>query len=209
MHPHEFIRKVIELYHFAREPYFYNPNIFRGRSSSISSQFEDLTALFIALNNPNQCTYFTDQAMKFGNQTKYPDIVILENSGMIKNLVDLKTDTGWNRDGFYDFCLEWENNIEKIKGLSTSFKNGKTKKEVTAIFDQNIVYHIVVLSKINSGKNLELEINSINQECKNVKAYLLTDEIHPNEYKYSQEEKLEKIKIKINEFDRLITSIIG
>jgi len=128
MSPEEYFRKIIELYNQSRDPKFYNPNIQRGRSSSISSELEDLTAFFIALNNPNKCSYFTDQPMKFeGSTTKYPDIVIQNKDKSIRNLIDVKTDIGWNRDGMFSFCEEWEKRIESIKGTETEFKQGKDK----------------------------------------------------------------------------------
>ena len=124
MTPKEYFRKIIELYEKSRIPQFYNPNIQRGRSASISSELEDLTALFIALNNPNQCNYFIDQPMKFlGSTTKYPDIVIQKTDGVIDHLIDVKTDLGWNRNGIYAFCDKWEKAIAAVKGKETSFKS--------------------------------------------------------------------------------------
>ena len=89
--------------------------------------------------------------MRFeGSTTKYPDVVILEENGNINHLIDLKTDTGWNRNGFYDFCLEWEQRIKSIKKTKTKFKNGTTKETITGFFTGKLIYHIVVLSKKNS-----------------------------------------------------------
>ena len=157
MSPEEYFRKIVELYHQSRDPKYYNPNVKRGRSSSISSELEDLTAFFIALNNPNQCSYFTDQPMKFeGSTTKYPDIVIQNKDEKIKNLIDVKTDIGWNRDAMFSFCEEWERRIESIKGAKTKFKQGKDKSIYHGIFSKELKYHVLVISKINSGKKLNL-----------------------------------------------------
>lgn len=210
MSPEEYFRKLIELYFSAREPKYYNPNIYRGRSTSVSSELEDLTALFIALNNPNNCNYFTDQPIKFeGSTTKYPDIVIQNDDklGVISNLVDTKADTGWNRDGMLNFCQEWEKRIEAVKGKQTSFSNGKTKKNHNGEFSTNLHYHVVVASEINSGKKILEDYNIIQEQCKNVSLYILSTGVHPNNYEFSQSEILNKMIIRYKEFDRLMLHI--
>ena len=208
MTPEEYFRKIIELYHQSRDPKYYNPNIKRGRSSSISSALEDLTALFIALNNPKQCLYYTDQPMKFeGSTTKYPDIVIQNKDGKIQNLIDVKTDIGWNRDGMYSFCEEWEERIESIKGTETSFKQGKDKSIMHGLFSKNLKYHILVISKVNSGKKIESDHKQVKNKLKNVYLYLLSDGVHPNNYEYSLSDTIENIAINGDEFERLFLYI--
>ena len=209
MSPGEFFRKLIELYFESREPKYYNPNIFRGRSSSVSSALEDLAALFISLNNPNSCNYYTDQPIKFsGSSTKYPDIVIKHEDGAIHDLIDMKADTGWNRDGMLSFCWDWERRIESIKGKATSFSVGKTKISKGGTFSKDLKYHVVVASEINSGKKILKDYEVIKRECKNVKLYLLSNGLHPNHYGLSQSQVLNKINIKHEEFDRLLNAII-
>jgi len=208
MSPTEYFRKIIELYHQSRDPKYYNPNIKRGRSSSISSELEDLTALFIALNNPNQCSYYTDQPMKFqGTTTKYPDIVIQNKNGLIKDLIDVKTDIGWNRGGMYPFCKEWEERIESIKGTKTSFKQGKNKLMTDGTFSKKLKYHVLVVSKINSGNKIDSDHVNVNKDFKNVSLYVLSDGVHPNNYKFSISETINKINIIEKEFDRLLSYI--
>ncbi len=210
MTPREYFRKIIELYEKSRIPQFYNPNIQRGRSASISSGLEDLTALFIALNNPNQCNYYTDQPMKFeGSRNKYPDIVIQNQDGLIEHLIDVKTDTGWNRTGLYDFCENWEATIAKVQGTQTSFKRGIDKEIIEGVFSINLKYHVVVISKINSGKFIESDQTRVMRELKNVYLYFLSDGLHPNEYDVSVDEKLRRIEISTAEIERLLTSITG
>lgn len=209
MTPAEYFRKLIELYFNAREPKYYNPNIFRGRSTSISSELEDLTALFIALNNPNPCNYFTDQPLKFSNaKTKYPDIVIQHENEVIYDLVDMKADTGWNRDGMLKFCKEWEQYIESVQGKETQFVNGKTKNKHTGKFSDNLKYHVVVATEVNSGKKILEDYESVKKQCKNVELYILSKGIHPNNYDLSPDEVLKKIIINNSEFDRLMHTII-
>ena len=204
MSPEEYFRKIIELYHQSREPNYYNPNIKRGRSSSISSRLEDLTALFIALNSPKQCSYFTDQPIKFkGSTTKYPDVVIQNKNGNIENLIDVKTDIGWNRSGMYRFCEEWEKRIESIRGTDTSFKQGKDKTINQGVFSKELKYHILIVSKINSGKIIDSDYEQVKKKLKNVYLYILSDNVHPNNYKYDISNTIDNIIINRNEFERL------
>ena len=212
MTPEEYFRKIIELYWQSREPAFYNPSIFRGRSASISSQVEDLTALFISLNNPKQCNYFTDQAMKSKGSTsnKYPDIVIREKTGTIKHLIDVKTDMGWNRDGIIKLCEQWQGFLDSAKGAKTHFRNGKSKEFIEGRFSKNLNCHIIILSKINSGNKLDNDIYKVHHDkrLRNIRIYVMSDGKHPNSYNISQDELLNReLRINKHEFNKLMWNL--
>lgn len=204
MQPKEYFRKLVELYVNSREPCYYNPNIFRGRSSAISSDLEDLTALFIALNNSIPCPYYTDQPMRFvGLPNKYPDIVIQnESDGVIRNLVDVKADIGWNRNGMYDFCQEWEGWIASVEGKATSFVEGKSKIRRHGQFAGDLKYHVLITTLVNSGTKILEDYRRVERECSRVKLYILSDGIHPNSYGMSQDDILGNIHINGGEFER-------
>ncbi len=206
MSPKEYFGKVIELYHNSRKPKFYNPRIRRGRSSSISSDLEDLTAFFLALNIHRNCTFYTDQPMRFeGSKPKYPDIVIQESGGKIAHLVDVKTDLGWNRDGILDFCKKWDSTIGEVKGTKTRFKQGDTKDEMEGYFSKKLKYHIVVISKENSGKRVNEHIAKVEAEgFENIFLYFLSERMHPNAYGMTISDKLHEMMIHEHEFDRLL-----
>jgi hypothetical protein len=212
MTPEEYFRKIIELYRQSRKPSFNNANIFRGRSASISSRVEDLTALFIALNNPEQCNYFVDQAIKSkGGPNKYPDIVILKKSGQIKHFLDIKTDMGWNRRGLLDLCKKWQHYLDSVKGQKISFKNGKFKDRIEGRISQKIKFHIVILSRINSGNNLEKDISQIQSDknLKNIRIYVMSSGKHPNSHRFEQDELLKNnLCIDEKEFDKLMWNLI-
>lgn len=127
--PREYFRKIIELYINAREPKFYNPNILRWRSISISSELEDLTALFLALNNNNDCFYYTDQHIKVEfASNKYLDILVFNKiDSFVSHLVDVKTDIWWDRKGMKDFCIQRDKRIEELKSLKFSLKTWNNK----------------------------------------------------------------------------------
>lgn len=209
MTPQEYFRKLIELYVNARKPKYYNPNIQRGRSTSVASDFEDLTALFIALNNPLPCDYFVDQPLRFtGTTTKYPDIVIQQDNGEIKDLIDVKADIGWNRNGMYPLCEAWETRIEKVKGTSTQFKQGTTKTLHEGQFSNDLTYHVLVASAENASQQLLKDHAKVLATMTNVQLYILSDGIHPNSYKYNQADTLQHINLHHDEFERLFNHII-
>jgi hypothetical protein len=76
------------------------------------------------------------------------------------------------------------------------------------LFSKKLKYHILVISKINSGKTIELDYKKVISRMKNVSLYILSDEIHPNNYELSIQETLMKIKINEPEIERLLFAII-
>lgn len=208
MTPKDFMEQTIKLYIGARKAKFEHVDVHRGRSHSISGDLEDLLALFIARNNPNLRSYFTDQPLKFGNKTRYPDIVIQDEHGCIRNLIDVKADTGWMRNDLYNFCNKWESYIEDVKGSQTTFKLGENKEPRKGEFSTDLKYHVVIVSKKNSGKKLDEDYNRVKAELRNVKVYILSRGVHPNKYGSDPNELLSNIKIEQEEFDRLMGAII-
>lgn len=213
MTPEEYLEKVLDLYIESRKSKFNCPctDITRGRSSSISSGLEDLTAYFLALNVGEDRKFFVDQPMRFGTkesgkiQTRYPDIAIVEKGGIISHLVEVKTDLGWMRDGMSDFCEDWDTRIERVKGTETSFKYGDPKKEFNGRFSTDLKYHIVVVAKGNyTGL---AKIKDFNKDFNNVLLYFLLEKLHPNFYGMTKSVAMEKIEICHSEFDLLITNI--
>jgi hypothetical protein len=210
MMPAEFFEKLIGLYCEARKSKFSNPNVLRGRSASISSSLEDLFADFIAQNNPNKCTYYIDQPMKFEGEEnhKYPDIVIQNQDDVIEHLIDIKADIGLNRHGMLDLCMEWEKRIEAAKGSDSSFKNGDSKETLTGKFSNNLKCHVVVVTQENSSEKKLLEdYDQVKTQCKNVGLYILSSGKHPNEYGFEPKDLLKQIFIRSEDFDRLLSSI--
>jgi hypothetical protein len=147
--------------------------------------------------------------MKFeGTTTKYPDIVIQNNKKKVFNLIDVKTDIGWNRSGLFSFCKEWEKRIESVKGTKTSFKNGIDKSVVKGSFSKKLKYHVVVITKVNSGNKIDEDYGKVKEQLKNVCLYILSDGLHPNNYDLSVPEIMERIKIHHDDFDRLLSHIV-
>ena len=207
MTPEEFFRLTIDLYADARKSKFAHPHIHRGRSRSISSELEDLLALYLAKNNPTPCEYYTDQQVRFGGRTRYPDIIVQQSDGTINDLIDVKSDIGWKRDSLFEFCSEWEATINEMKGKTVSFLRGADKQRINGKFSDKLKYHVVLISRLNSSKVLEEHYNRVRSELDNVDVYLLSGGRHPNDYGIDREELLSRMEIDHAEFGRLMTSI--
>lgn len=185
-------------------------NIYRGRSHSISSLVEDLTALFISMNNPKKgCEYFTDQIITYrdGNTNqsikKCPDIMIQNEDKTVDHLIDVKTDLGWNRSRIKDFCEEWDDFIENMKNKEIKFKTGFDHLEHSGTLSKHLHYHILVITSENSGKEYT-EIPKMD----NVSLYILSSGIHPNSYKLNANESiLKKITINTDEIAKLLENL--
>lgn len=216
MTPEIFFEELVKLYSESRNSKFPSANIHRGRSVSISGYLEDLFALFIATNNSKKdCNYLIDQPMSFPSSdlnkqvTKYPDIAIQDQPDLIiTDLIDMKTDLGWNRNGMLDFCEDWNRTIELSKGKPTKFKDGKTKEKKDGTFSKNLHLHIVVASQINSGKKVLDHYEEI-KNLENVSLYILSDKVHPNSYEFSDKTIFDRMEIRHDEFNRLLNNIGG
>ena len=159
--------------------------------------------LFVALNNPNDCQYYVDQPITCNGRTTYPDIFIVNEHNYVTDLIDVKTDLGWNRNGMMDFCRDRESLINQFKNQHVIFKIGKSKEIKHSTFDQSVKYHILIISLVNSGKEIIEQYPLINKKLTNIELYILSRDTHPNSYKYPQDELIDQIKIDESEFHRL------
>ena len=214
MEPREFIRKVIELYREARKPRFYHPSIKRGLSRAISGLTEDLLSYFLAVNLIADYDLYTDQNITFskGIKTIRPDTVIVKNN-VIEHIIDIKTDFGWMRDKITEFCRNKNEELKKVKGNSGKVQilnpDGVTKQEKMLELSDDLILHIVIISRENISKEkLDNHLQNIkNLKLENVEVYTLTSEIHPNVYGKPIEEVLNSIKIHEDEFKRLMDNL--
>lgn len=210
MTPEIFFENLVKLYADSRSSKFPDDNIHRGRSVSISGYLEDLFAKYIATNNPKkECNYFIDQPMTIPSLStlKCPDIVIQNKANnVITDLVDMKTDLGWNRNGMPEFCAKWNELIQSLKGVGATFKEGKTKQKIEGTFSNKLHLHIVVASRVNCGPRIREHYKEINK-LNNVSMYILSDKVHPNEYKTTSKEILKTMEINSHEFKRLLNKI--
>lgn len=214
MEPLEFIRKIIELYREARKPRFYHHSVKRGVSRSISGLTEDLLSYFLAVNLTEDYDFFTDQNITFseGIKTIRPDTVIVQNE-VIKHIIDIKMDFGWKREGITEFCRMKNEIIKKIKGKSGKVQilnpDGITKEKKIFILSNQLIYHIILISRENISKEkLDKHLQNIkNLKLENIEIYILTSGIHPNIYEKSLEDVLNSIKIHKAEFKKLMDNL--
>lgn len=210
MSPETFMKEVIRLYHEARITKFPTENIVRGRSASISSALEDLFAIYLAKNIQGQHTLYVDQCMKFLGESRYPDVAIQKENGDISNLFDVKADLGWKRHSTREFCQEWDDRIRQVQGVDTTFKLGTTKESKTGRFTSELKYHVVIMTAKNASKTLNSDLIWVNNNLQNVRIYVLSDGIHPNQQTdpkgvlLSQDEVFKAMHINTEHFNQLL-----
>ncbi|MCX8974727.1 hypothetical protein NLN78_14280 [Citrobacter portucalensis] len=207
--PENLITALIDLYTAARNTRFPSRNVLRGRSHSVSSEFEDLFANYLSNCMNDDHYFYVDQPISIFCPTpkiQYPDILILKD-GIASHLLDIKMDNGWNRHGLKDFSNAKNILMDEINGCDFKYNevldNTKVPKE--AKFSNHVTYHIVFATSVNGSKNLEHDAKQL--ETKNVKLYILTDKTHPNHYGANRIGIQEKINIRKDEFSRLISNL--
>ncbi|WP_180169009.1 hypothetical protein [Acinetobacter sp. YH12021] len=208
----DFLKEIIELYKIQQNSKNISENIIRGRSKSIAGEAEEIFAKFIESNNCRDCMYYIDQPIQFGSTKRicYPDIFILENTGVISHLIDIKMDIGWKRNEIFDFCSSLDRDVKNIQGIETQFsiKIEKSKKQrISATFSQDLKYHVVILSKKNSKVDvLEEHHKRVNNELNSVDLYMLSDGVYLNDYD-NIDTILGKLIVLDGEFQRFFNAI--
>ena len=183
--------------------------IWRGVSHSISSQSEDLFALFIAKKlNDSSFEFIVDKTMTYKMPGKKsiqfrPDLAII-NKGVLTHSIDLKMDMGYKRRYFE--TPEFETEEKKFSTFreqtfeSVSYRMNDHKVELKV--SPKIKNQIVVISEKNEGKssNRTDMIEAINM-MDWVSIYYLSGDVHPNNYSN------ELPSVNDVQFERLINDI--
>lgn len=207
--PEKMISALVDLYFSARQTHFAKGNVHRGRSHTVSSQFEDLFACYLSNNMDNGYSFFVDQPISIkgaGLNTLYPDILIIKE-GVATHIIDLKMDNGWNRNGLQQFVAEKAGLIEKLRGKHCKYNELIDNRKVASFAEisPDISYHVVFATSINGSNNLAETAKAL--ESDHVKMYVLTGKTHPNEYNMNKDEILREIHIYHEEFVRLLAGL--
>jgi len=203
-----FILDIIKLYQEARVSKFENKNIRRGRSRSVSSDAEDLFALFLFKNITCDLIYVDQPISISGRKAQfYPDVVIIKNN-KITAFCDLKMDLGWKRKELSNFCEKTNVLLKQIKGKDCKIRDGVTKEDKYYVIDKDVSFNIVIVSDQNINprtlKNHEENIKILGRD---IELFILSKKEHPNTYGYVPIELLEKIEVEDSEFNRLINKL--
>ena len=204
----EFLQKVWDLYDAANHAANAHPGaqdgrIRRGRSHCIASQVEDLFAEFIyerLRDSQKDFVVFVDQPVGVGKvdgmvKTVYPDIMVGIRQGgktTITHIYELKTNTGWMRDGA-DKCFEkmrktrdW---IVKEATIRDELSGSSVSTTLTVVRD--VKYDLVVLTSVNnkSGKAKKI-MQDVTQNGGNVfRGWLLSNcELCPKHSRKTRED---------------------
>lgn len=106
MTPEEFAARFVDLYRCARELTVPSSKVTRARSRSVSSDLEELVAVYVAESATRDLHIYVDQPVSLGEgKVAYPDLVILDlTTQTVIAIIDVKTDIGWKRDGMQGMC---------------------------------------------------------------------------------------------------------
>jgi hypothetical protein len=123
--------------------------------------------------------------------------------------MDLKMDMGWKRRELLNLCKHHGKTVFKANGQTCSFKDGQTKEISSVKIAEDVTYSIVIISRRNSGNNLDNLRTAANQLSPLVDTFLLCDSPrnHPNQYGIEPNELIEKLDINTSEFERLLKKI--
>lgn len=219
----EFLQKVWDLYdaaNHAADAYSGAKagRIRRGRSHCIASQVEDLFAELIyesLKDSKKDFVVFVDQPVSVGKvggrvKTVYPDIMVGIRDGgkiTIAHIYELKTNTGWMRDGA-DKCFE---KMQKTRGWlvnEATMRDDLSDVSVptTLTVAQDVKYDLVVLTSVNNkpGKAKKF-LQDVTQNGSNVfRGWLLSDcELCPKHSRRTRED-LEAAE----DFDAMIQDLV-
>lgn len=208
MNAREFIYKVIKLYHSARLPKFANDKIKRGRSHSISSNLEDLFALFLV--GKIRCEkIYVDQPISVSGikNTNYPDISVVRNE-KITSFCDVKSSLGWGRGEFFSLLQTHNNWIKHARGRNCKLKDGITKEVIPYTISKTATYNVVMLTDTNiNAELLNQQIVRAKVFLPSVEVFVLTSGAGLNEYGIGIQSLLRKLDIKTRVFEKLIRKL--
>ena len=220
----EFLQKVWDLYdaaNHAADAYqgVQAGRIRRGRSHCIASQVEDLFAELIyesLQDSQKDFVVFVDQPVSVGKvdgrvKTVYPDIMVGIRWGgktTITHIYELKTNTGWMRDGA-DKCFEKMRQTRDwlVKEATVRDELSDSSVSVALTVAQDVKYDLVVLTSVNNkhGKAKRF-LHDVTQNGGNVfRGWLLSDcELCPKHSRKTKED-LEATA----DFDAMIQDLVA
>lgn len=208
MKAEEFILRVVEAYRDARIPVIKDKKISRGRSRSVSSVAEDLFAYYLIKNDSAIENIFVDQSIYFADAKKsiYPDITVVKN-GIVTAFIDLKMDMGWKRNELLNLCKKHGQTVTYAKGGRCRLKDGQTKEAKELKVSKSVSYSIVIISRRNSGNQLDTLRAGAKKLKPSVETFLLCDspKYHPNQYGIKPKALVQNLEVDTTEFNRLLT----
>ncbi|PCM41081.1 hypothetical protein MUA27_00395 [Mammaliicoccus sciuri] len=200
----EVIEHLVKAYKEAGKPTYPHENLYRGRNHSISGIGEDLLGAYL-ISRLEGVQIFIDQPLSMIDKslsTRYPDLLICEDN-VIKNMLEVKMDLGYQRKDFINYCQKKEEWISNIVGKQCVLSRKREDRIPMNIAD-DIKFHIVIYSENNGPKRFDEEIMPIIKEtCPHIEVYVLTSGQHPNLANVD----LEGININKDEFERLVNEL--
>src|SRR5690606_2650243 len=173
-------------------------NIMRGMAKVSSGYIEDLFALFLAQRiGRKDLNYLVDKttSIRFSPKGKAtcfkPDLSVIDESDVLREYFDLKTNLGWNRD-LRDYLKKKNEFINKIRGRNAWIHFSKENVRYIQI-SQSLKYKMVVIFGGNISENLLKQNIALMDEFENIELFILFDHYQN--------------RIHTEDFERLITTL--
>jgi hypothetical protein len=210
MSPETLIKYVVELYRSSKRSGLFNEQIKRGMQPSIANKIEDLFALFLCTNLSSKFRYFLEYNITSPilPHSARPDITITQSftdDNRIIALFDLKTDIGYSRSEFPEFCIKKNNWLEELKGSSVNFSYGKDINVAT--LSENIKYYIVLISNTNISAIQFKEHYDFIKKLPNIKLFYLTSGKSPNTKDIQFDKLVKEIEINNDAFNEILKDL--
>jgi len=209
----DLVYEVIRLYQSARQVRPAHHKVTRGRSRSISSDLEDLFALFLV--NKIQCDHiYVDQpiAILEQRQPRCPDITIARDN-QLTAFCDLKTDMGWDRKGLGPLCRRHYQWLHEARGKTARLneKKGAAKTGKSYEVSKRATYSVVILHEHNVKADLlRNDISAVRKQLgPDLDVFILTRGGHPNAYNIGARELRKTIHLRHDDLRALVNRLNG
>ena len=146
-------------------------NLHRGHLRSLSTEIEDGIAAFLSDIIPADYQIYVDASVRVGSKTHRPDILIVDNKGTVRALVEVKTNMGWCRDASAEIDKILFKHSEMISSgtITCKFSN---EASATVAYTANVPVFLISFTNENCGTSKHIANRNV-ANARNVKYFCL------------------------------------
>ncbi len=228
----DYFKKLAKAYQKADKLSGEKHNVFRGRKRSISGLSEDFFAEMLSeiCSEEKDMLFLVDYRLSLGSRHIYPDILVLEKKSEenyeVLWMVDLKTDVGYIRDNDRNRTNESRKTYVKLaedlrkkcedvrkaagENLLRVEDPENAGKSIRLSTVPELCYDMVVISANNSGKENAGKAALLDRaKDRNENIWVLFNNLHPNRCCDDLGEKIKKLEINVDGWNRIVEQVKG
>jgi len=175
------LKQIIDLNQTNKRHKKIGKRIFRGRSTSIADDFENMFAIMLDGLLPDKYSIFVDYPISYKirgrhrTKTSYPDIAVIANDRMLALIIELKIDLGYLPHDWTHRTAQEITHLRKARLVSYKTNVGTDKAQKRSLdVRPDIPRAIVVLT----GQN---DHGKLNRFLKQPNCFVFSKDIHPND----------------------------